>query len=77
MQCYPHKLYKAFRDPYSVFLRVVSQASKPDGILARLHFGFPGQIKSAELLKNAKKIVGNMSTSDKHFISVRFTTKGF
>ena len=26
------------RDPYSFFLRVVSWASKPDGILAGLHF---------------------------------------
>ena len=31
------------RDPHSFFLRVVSQASKLDGILAGLHFGLPGQ----------------------------------
>ena len=31
------------RDPYSFFLRVVSRASKPDGILAGLQilFGLP------------------------------------
>ena len=34
--------------------------------------------KSAELYKkNCKKIVRNMNTSDKHFISVIVTTKGF
>ena len=37
------------RDPYSFFLRVVSWASKPDGILARVQFGLGGQ--SAELYK--------------------------
>ena len=31
------------RDPYSFFLRVVSWASKPDGILARVQFGLGGQ----------------------------------
>ena len=31
------------RDPYSFFLRVVSAASKPDGVLARLQFGLRGQ----------------------------------
>ena len=34
--------------------------------------------ESAELyLKNGKKIVCNMNTSDKHFISIIVTTKGF
>ena len=34
--------------------------------------------KSAELYKkNGKKIVCNMNTSDKHFISIIVTTKGF
>ena len=32
-----------YRDPYSFFHRVVSRASKPDGILARLQFGLPIQ----------------------------------
>ena len=33
------------RDPYSFFLRVMSRASKPDGILslARVQFGLGGQ----------------------------------
>ena len=31
------------RDPHSFFLRVVSRASKPDGILVGLQFGLPGQ----------------------------------
>ena len=31
------------RDPYSFFLRVVSPASKPDAVLARLQFGLRGQ----------------------------------
>ena len=31
------------RDPYSFFLRVMSGASKPDGILAHLQFVLGGQ----------------------------------
>ena len=34
---------QSLRDPYSFFLTVVSQASKPDGVLAWLQFGLPGQ----------------------------------
>ena len=37
------------RDAYSFFIRVVSRASNPDGILARLQFGLPR--KSAGLQK--------------------------
>ena len=37
------------RDPHSFFIRVVSRASNPDGILARLQFGLPR--KSAGLQK--------------------------
>jgi len=33
-----------FRDPYSIFIRVVSRVSMPDGVLARLQFGLPGQM---------------------------------
>ena len=44
--------------------------------LLGLQFGLPD--KSAELYKkNGKKNVCNMNTSDKHLISVIFTTKGF
>ena len=32
-----------YRDPYSFFLRVVSQASKPDGTLAQFQFELPRQ----------------------------------
>ena len=41
------------RNPYSFFLRVVSWASKPDGILARLQilFGLPAGTKVQNYVK--------------------------
>lgn len=39
------------KDPYSFFIRVVSQTSNPDGILAWLQFGLPR--KEQDYKKNA------------------------
>ena len=48
--------------PYSFFLRVVSWASKPVGILARLQFRLPRQ-KCKIKFKNGEKIVLNLNIS--------------
>ena len=47
----PNNVETCCRDPYSCFLRVVSRASKPDGILACLQFGSPGQKYRIIILK--------------------------
>ena len=47
----PNNVGTCSRDPYSCFLRVVSRASKPDGILACLQFGSPGQKYRIMILK--------------------------
>ena len=55
---------QSFRDPFSFFLAVVSQASRPDGNLLVYNLGCPD--KSAELIiqKNGNKIVCNLNISD-------------
>ena len=63
------------------FIRVVSRASKPDHILARLQFGLAGQMcrtmkKIAwQLLDNCLTIAWNLNIYDLHFISVIVTKK--
>ena len=47
----PNNVETCSRDPYSCFLRVVSRASKRDGILACLQFGSPGQKYRIMILK--------------------------
>ena len=55
---------QSLRDPYSFFVTVVSQASRPDGNLPGYNLGCPD--KSAELIiqKNDEKIVCNLNISD-------------
>ena len=56
------------------FIRVVSRASKPDGILARLQFGLAGQM-CRTMKKIADTIAWNLNIYDLHFISVIVTKK--
>ena len=44
MHVYHIYMYLEIRDPYSFFIRVVSRASKFDGILAQLQFRLPEQM---------------------------------
>ena len=58
------------KDPYSFFIRVVSQTSNPDGILAWLQFGLPRKVhdykKNAALCKQI--VLGSFFTElAKHF----------
>ena len=56
------------------FIRVVSRASKPDGIIARLQFGLAGQ-RCRTMKKIADTIAWNLNIYDLHFISVIVTKK--
>ena len=52
------------------FIKVISQASEPDGILTRFQFGLPRQVQNNYYRRNSDKIVCNLAISDLLFISI-------
>ena len=50
------------------FIKVISQASEPDGILTRFQFGLPRQVQNYR--RNSDKIVCNLAISDLLFIFI-------
>ena len=69
-------LYVNNRDPSPFFIRVVSWASKLEGILAQLQFVQVAWTKVQNYRKNGDKIVCNLNISDLLFIFIIVTNKG-